>query len=259
VGGIVWSPNTFCILFAIITGLAVNEFDNIVEEHGLAQPNKMINMVSAVYLFLAVFLYINRNFSCVIFMPYLFSLLYIMIGELYQQKRNPIADWAYSFAGQIYIAMPFTLLNFIANTNGDGYSYFLPLSVFVFIWLNDTGAYLFGSLLHNIIPYKLSPRISPNKTWIGSIGGGIVVVLSAVAISHLTQIANTWLWIGLGLVIAVSATFGDLTESQIKRYVGIKDSGKFLPGHGGVLDRFDSALFAIPATVIYIYCTNFIN
>ena len=116
-GGIVWSPNTFCILFAIITGLAVNEFDNIVEEHGLAQPNKMINMVSAVYLFLAVFLYINRNFSCVIFMPYLFSLLYIMIGGLYQQKRNPIADWAYSFAGQIYIAMPFTLLNFIANTN----------------------------------------------------------------------------------------------------------------------------------------------
>ncbi len=256
-GCIIWGQNSFCLLFVLITALALGEFDNIIEDHGLAQPNKTINVISGVYLFLAVFLYLNRHFSGIIFLPYLFSLLYIISSELYQHKKNPVANWAYTLAGQVYIALPFTLLNTISYSPEKGYSFILPLCIFIFIWINDTGAYLFGSMLHNLIPYKLAPNISPKKTWIGSIGGFIVVILSGIALYHFTSTASVWLWMGLAFVVALSGTYGDLVESQIKREVGIKDSGRFLPGHGGVLDRFDSALFAIPAATIYIYCTNF--
>jgi len=257
--GLLLGPSTFCLLFVIATALALNEFDQIIEDHGLAHPNKMLNMISGAYLFVSVFLFVNRGFSPVVFMPYLFSILYIIISELHQQRNNPFTNWVYSLAGQIYIALPFSLLNFVANMPEIGYSYILPLSIFIFIWLNDTGAYLFGSLLHNLVPYKLAPQISPHKTWIGSVGGVVVIILGAIALFYITEIATMWLWIGLGLVVAVFGTYGDLVESQIKRQMGIKDSGKFLPGHGGVLDRFDSALLAIPAATIYIYCTNFLN
>lgn len=258
VGCIAFGQNTFCLLFALITALALSEFDEIIEAHGLAAPNKTVNVISGVYLFLSVFLYITRNYSEIIFMPYLFSLLFIITSELYQrQNHRSLANWAYALAGQIYIALPFTLLNCIAYTPEKGYSCIIPLCIFVFIWLNDTGAYLCGSLLHNLIPYKLAPHISPNKTWIGSIGGFVIVTAAGILLHYLTGTATTWLWMGLALAIGVFATYGDLVESQIKREVGIKDSGKFLPGHGGVLDRFDSALFAIPAAIIYIYCTHF--
>jgi phosphatidate cytidylyltransferase len=104
-------------------------------------------------------------------------------------------------------------------------------------------------------PYKLFERISPHKTWVGSIGGGIVVLLTAIIFSTFdTDFSLLW-WLGLGAIVAIFATWGDLIESMMKRQLGIKDSGKFLPGHGGVLDRFDSALLAIPASVIYVYST----
>jgi len=131
----------------------------------------------------------------------------------------------------------------------------LPLSVFVCLWLNDTGAYCVGSLLGR---HKLFPRISPGKSWEGSIGGGLLVVALAWAYGWYENqqgiaLLNEWQWAGLGLVIVVFGTWGDLVESLFKRTLGIKDSGNILPGHGGMLDRFDSSLLAIPAAVIYLY------
>lgn len=125
------------------------------------------------------------------------------------------------------------------------------LALFVFLWTNDTGAYLAGSALHKVFPAKLFPRISPNKSWIGSIGGGLLTVGVSLVFAHMEPCMSATTWTGMALVVVVSGTWGDLIESLIKRQMGIKDSGNILPGHGGLLDRFDSALLSIPAVVTY--------
>ena len=129
--------------------------------------------------------------------------------------------------------------------------------MFVFLWVNDSGAYCCGSLLGK---HKLFPRISPGKSWEGSIGGGLFVIAAASGVWYLSEQygyndvgLNMYEWMGLGLVVTVFGTWGDLVESLFKRTLGIKDSGSILPGHGGMLDRFDSSLLAIPAAVIYLY------
>ena len=127
--------------------------------------------------------------------------------------------------------------------------YAIPLSMYVFIWINDTGAYLSGVTLGK---HKLFPRISPKKSWEGSIGGALATTASAFAIAHLFPFMSVAQWIGMALVVVVFGTFGDLTESMMKRHLDIKDSGRILPGHGGILDRLDSMLLAIPAVVIYL-------
>lgn len=258
VGCILYGPGSFCILFAIITALALNEFNELISTHKLAEINNTISTVAGVFLFLASFCLIAGTTSPAIFLPYILSILFILISELYLKRSNPISNWAFTFGGQLYVALPFALLNLIAFRGDTGYNALLPLAVFVFIWLNDSGAYVFGSLLHKKVPYKLFERISPNKSWIGSIGGFITVILSSIAFQANDNSHNLLWWMGLGTAVVVSGTYGDLVESLLKRTLGVKDSGRFLPGHGGVLDRFDSALTAIPASVIYIYATPFI-
>jgi len=152
------------------------------------------------------------------------------------------------------------LLNVLAfRSNGYDiqYTYLMPLSVFVFLWINDAGAYICGSLLGR---HKLFPRVSPGKSWEGSIGGGLLVVVAAVLIWYFTEQYDVndlrltaYEWAGLGIVVVVFGTWGDLIESLFKRTLGIKDSGNILPGHGGMLDRFDSTLMAVPASVVYLY------
>ncbi len=131
------------------------------------------------------------------------------------------------------------------------YDYTIPLAIFIFLWTNDTGAYCCGSLLHKYLPAKLFPSISPNKSWIGSVGGGVLCLVAGVIMWHCTGTWTLPVWLGFGLVVCVAGTLGDLVESQLIRLFGIKDCGKLLPGHGGILDRFDSALLAIPATFCY--------
>ena len=132
----------------------------------------------------------------------------------------------------------------------EGYSPLLPLTIFIFLWLNDSGAYCVGSLIGK---RRLFERISPKKSWEGSIGGGVVCIIAAVVLSFYFVELTMGQWIGLALTIVVFGTWGDLTESLLKRQLKIKDSGTFLPGHGGLLDRFDSSLMAIPAAVVYLY------
>ena len=121
---------------------------------------------------------------------------------------------------------------------------------FLLVWVNDTFAYLSGSLFGK---HKLFPRISPKKSWEGSIGGGVFSIASSFVFAHYFSFLSVWEWAGLALVVVIFGTWGDLTESLMKRQLGIKDSGHILPGHGGMLDRFDSALLAIPAAVVYLY------
>ena len=248
-------------LFALITGLSVWEFTGLVNNRQGVSVNRFISTVAGVYFYLAVMGFCSGVTPSTVFIPYLITIVYLMVAELYAKNEDPIHDWAYTMMSQMYVALPFSMLNvlaFRAMPDGNvGYSFIVPLSVFVFLWVNDSGAYCCGSLLGK---HKLFPRISPGKSWEGSIGGGLFVIAAAAGVWYLSEQygyndvgLNMYEWMGLGLVVTVFGTWGDLVESLFKRTLGIKDSGSILPGHGGMLDRFDSSLLAIPAAVIYLY------
>lgn len=257
---------TMVLLFALVTGLTIWEFTGLVNDRPQVTVNRMITTVAGVYLFFAMAGFCSEIIPSAVFIPYLITLVYLMVAELYLKHEDPINDWAYTMMTQLYIALPFSLLNALAfhlTLEGDVvYDPVLPLCMFVFLWINDAGAYICGSLLGK---HKLFPRISPGKSWEGSIGGGILVMLIAASFPYLleqfsllTVNYSPLQWSGLGLVIVVFGTWGDLIESLFKRTLGIKDSGNVLPGHGGMLDRFDSSLLAIPAAVVYIYTLLYI-
>lgn len=249
-------------LFALITGLTIWEYAGLVNGIKGVRINRFISTVAGVYFFLAVaVLELGMVRSFVVFVPYILCVIYLFVAELYLKNESPILSWAYTMLGQMYIAFPLSLINILAFGNGDvsvggSANMLLPLSVFILLWANDTGAYCTGSLLGR---HKLFPRISPAKSWEGSIGGGVLSIIVAALIGHYgangagTKGMDIMVWIGLGVVVVVFGTWGDLVESLFKRTIGVKDSGKILPGHGGMLDRFDSSLLAIPAVVVYLY------
>ena len=250
------SPLSLAGLFLLLTALTVNEFLGIVSLKGQVQVNRPIVIVGSCYLFFAFWLNcLTRGGSLVVFAPYLVFLLYCYIKELYSHHDNPIVNLGVTMLSQIYIVLPLSLINLLAFGNfacfsGEAPFYAIPLAIYIFIWASDTGAYLCGSLLGR---HRLFPRISPKKSWEGSIGGALLTVGAAVAVAHFYGFMNVWQWIGMALVVVVFGTYGDLTESMIKRHLGIKDSGNLLPGHGGLLDRLDSMFFAIPAVIVYLY------
>ena len=266
VGGIACSPITFALLFALVTVLTLWEFSTIVNRYAGAEVNRLINTVGGVYLFLAFFYYfsgyLNGMPDVSVFIPYLLTLVYLPISELYLRRPDPLKNWGYAFASQLYVALPFSLLNVLAFqydalSGRVVYLWFIPLSLFIFLWTSDTGAYCCGSLLHKYFPAKLFPRVSPAKSWVGSIGGGLLCLAAAALLWHFVGCFSLLQWMGLGLVVCIFGTWGDLVESLFKRELGIKDSGHLLPGHGGMLDRFDSSLIAIPAAVLYLYTIAF--
>ena len=244
------------LLFALITGLTIWEFGRLVNEWDDIQINRFISTVAGVYFFLAMAGYCTGMATLTVFIPYLITIIYLIISELFLKAPNPVNNWAYTMLSQMYIALPLSTINLLAfQTGGEGqYNALLPLSIFVFLWVNDTGAYCVGSLIGK---HKLFPRVSPGKTWEGSVGGGFLVLVAAAVIGWLTSGESDSLsipvWMGLGLVVVVFGTLGDLVESMFKRTLGVKDSGNILPGHGGMLDRFDSSLMAIPAAVVYLF------
>lgn len=249
------------VVFALITGLATWEFTGLVNGYKHVNVNRLITTVAGVYFFLAV---AGVNSGAIqtnaVFVPYLLTIIYLFISGLYTKSSDSVNDWAYTMLSQMYIALPLSTINVIAfRQAADGlnyYYYLLPLSIFIFLWTNDTGAYCTGSLFGK---HKLFPRISPAKSWEGSIGGGLLVLIVASIMYYIESQGenlsglNLIEWLGLGLVVVVFGTWGDLVESLLKRTLGIKDSGYILPGHGGILDRLDSSLMAIPASVVYLY------
>lgn len=256
VGCILFGAISFGILFVIISALTIYEFGQLVNKHAEGvSVNKTITMLGGAYLFLAIMGFCLNITTSIVFIPYVLLLLYLMISELYLKKENPVLNWAYSMLSQLYIGLPFALLSVLALNNNPqnssvNYNSILPLSIFIFLWLSDTGAYCVGSLIGK---HRLFERISPKKSWEGSIGGGVVAIGASFILAHYFTWMSMWQWAGLALVVVIFGTWGDLTESLLKRQLHVKDSGTILPGHGGMLDRFDSALMAIPAAVVYIY------
>ena len=255
IGCIIGSPLSFGLLFSIISAMATAEFCNLMNKHEGVCVNRNICVLGSVSLFLCFFYYGMNPAQTGIFIPYLIITIYLMVSELYLKKKHPLNSLAYAMLSQIYVGLPFALLNVLAfHSNGwdsvSEYQFILPLSIFAFNWINDTGAYCTGMLLGK---HPLFKRISPKKSWEGSIGGAVFSIAGAFALAYFFPIMSTAAWVGMGLTVVVFGTWGDLTESLMKRHLGIKDSGNILPGHGGMLDRFDSAIMAIPAAVVYLY------
>lgn len=250
-----FSPLSLAALFLLLTALSVNEFVQIISQRGEVSVSRPIVIVGSCYLFFAFWLNsITRGESLVVFFPYLIFLLYCYVKELFGKHPNPIANLGTIMLSQMYVVLPLSLINVLAFTPFECYHseapyYAIALAIYIFIWVNDTGAYLSGITLGK---HKMFPRISPKKSWEGAIGGALATIVSAFVVSHFYTFMELWQWIGMALVVVVTGTFGDLTESMIKRHLDIKDSGHMLPGHGGFLDRLDSMLFAIPAVVAYL-------
>ena len=254
------------LLFALVTGMTIWEFTGLVNNRENVKTNRFISTIAGEYFFLSVAGYCSGMTPSAVFIPYLITIVYLFVSELYTKNEDAINDWAYTMLSQMYIALPFSCLNVLAfrgTIDGEvNFNMLLPLSIYVFLWINDTGAYVTGSLLGK---HKLFPRISPGKSWEGSIGGGLFVIFFSMFVAHIDKTGllmdlgcshtglNLPQWIGLGIVVVFFGTWGDLVESLLKRTLGVKDSGNILPGHGGMLDRFDSSLMAIPTSVVYIY------
>lgn len=262
VGCILGGPISFSLLFALISALTIHEFGTIVSKQQDVEINKPICMLAGVFLFFG-FAYLGvMPGQTEILIPYLFLIIYLLVSELYLKKKNPLNNWAYAMMSQIYIALSFAMLNVLAyHSTGSTspyniqYNPILPLSIFIFTWINDTGAYCTGMLFGK---HRLFERISPKKSWEGSIGGGVFSIIAAIIMAHFFPFMSLSVWIGLALTVVIFGTWGDLTESLLKRTLGIKDSGNILPGHGGMLDRFDSTLMAVPAAVVYLYVISFL-
>lgn len=255
IGCIVGSYLSFGVLFCIISAMATAEFCHLMNQQKGVKINRNICVLGSVALFLSFFYYGINPKETGIFIPYLIIIIYLMVSELYLKKENPLNNWAYAMLSQVYIALPFALLNVLAfqsdeTISATSYQYIFPLSIFAYNWINDTGAYCTGMLFGK---HPLFKRISPKKSWEGSIGGAVFCIAASFAFAHFFPFMSIGEWIGLALTIVVFGTWGDLSESLMKRQLGIKDSGTILPGHGGILDRFDSAILAIPAAVVYLY------
>lgn len=273
---IVYNASTFLLLFAIISGMTTWEFCTLMNRHAGVRLNCFIAVVASVILFLAfsgismrqAYFEQSPGFSIrEAFLPYILTLIYVFVSELYTKSPTPLQNIASFMLAQIYVALPFALMPLLVfreltSPFGDSsivaYEGSYLLSIFAFLWLSDTGAYCAGSLFGK---HRLFPRISPKKSWEGSIGGFVLALLASQLFPslgfHFVEVGehpliSRLLWAGLAAVVVVFGTWGDLVESLFKRQMGIKDSGRILPGHGGMLDRFDSALLAIPASVIYI-------
>jgi len=245
---------SFAFLFPVIIALCLWEFYRLVELKDKVSIVKIFNICGGIYFFLATYFVAYTGINLFVYIPYFAYLMIVFILELYRAKENPLLNLAYSFLGQIYIVLPISLLNRVAflPLGAGGEIVYTPLilvSLFIFIWANDTGAYLVGMTFGK---HRLFERISPKKSWEGFWGGIAFAILSAVIISLIYPEVKCIQWIGLSVLVVLFATFGDLSESLMKRTLGVKDSGKALPGHGGFLDRLDSMLFAIYALFFYV-------
>ena len=219
--------------------------------------SQILSIVSGSTLFILTYLYKGFNFPGRLTILAFVPIFLLMINSLYLKDKSRFDKFANLYAVLIYIAVPWSLLNFAVFNQEGEFSGMLLLSFFAIIWGTDVGAYMFGITLGQKYGKKLFPSISPKKSWIGFWGGLFTSILVAV----LLNLAGIFTFkmvhcIIMAILLCITGVYGDLIESQWKRHYGVKDSGNLIPGHGGLLDRFDSALIAIPIGVIYLVVMN---
>lgn len=252
----------FATIFLLITLAGLWEFFGLVSGESM-HPQKIYGTVAGalVYIITTCSFFISGESSVgstwknaqpvtictALFLPFIF--------EIFRKKPAPLTNIAITVLGIIYIAIPFALLNAFSKQDQlqfHGIPEFLT-GYFILTWLYDTAAYLYGKQFGK---HKFFERISPKKTWEGTIAGVIVAFLTASALSWLFNDISGVNWLVLTFIVVVFGTFGDLVESLIKRGLHVKDSGTILPGHGGILDRFDTMLISSPFVFICFYLIN---
>lgn len=244
------------VLLSVFAVAGIIEFNRLT---GVNRPyifRIVLDCAAAVWLLYATAQYgMAISHGIGIFLPYLLYLLYVVCRSTFLPHQAMLPSLGNSVIGQLYIAVPLALtirLTLVVDpfSSMTQYNGLLLLAIFIFIWVNDTGAYLVGSRWGK---RRLAPNISPKKSVEGSIGGLLLVLLSAVVLRLLLFPELSWLRILLiAAVVAIFGTIGDLFESSLKRRAGVKDSGKLIPGHGGILDRIDSLLLAVPAVYLLL-------
>jgi phosphatidate cytidylyltransferase len=250
VGSALLGQTVFAVLLLIITILSINEFIPMVSDKD-NQPAHWPTVLAgglAYSIFAAHAMGIIPAAGLFVIIPLVFMLFII---ELWRSKVNPFINIALSLTAITYIAMPFGLVMYFFDPViiSGPYNYGIVLGFLVILWLNDTGAYFVGSLIGK---HKLFERISPGKTWEGSAGGTLFALLTAWGLSFIFKQLDLSQWLILAVVAVISGSLGDLVESMLKRSLGIKDSGDILPGHGGILDRFDAVLLSAPFVFVYL-------
>ena len=252
------SPVMYLVVFPLLIVLGIGELITLAkDDETQSWLVNIIDMLGGAGLFLTFYLHFIKDESSRLWLLLIaFYLLVRTIVQLYRPRQNAVHSLERSFLSLGYVALPVSMLNCIIDITAPR----LLLGIFMFIWLYDTGAYCVGMLLGR---HRLFERISPKKSWEGVIGGVAFSIAGAFA-SHywfdeFFQVPDLMTWVGLSVVVAVFATFGDLVESLIKRTVGVKDSGNIMPGHGGILDRIDSLLLVVPAVLIYLQLIKLLN
>ena len=266
-GAILASEWSFIALMAVITLGGIWEFYNFAQKAGY-QPMKLLGLFGGMMIFaIAISLFVlfatkdstNDSLFAIIFGMAIITLLLLVplmfICELYRKSPTPIANIGSTLMGMLYVALPLSLLILIPALLGNGvWNPWIVIFYIFIIWANDVFAYLFGITLGR---HRLFERISPKKSWEGFFGG----LLGAMAMGYVASLvleADAMTWIGLALVAAIAGVFGDLVESLFKRSLNLKDSGNFIPGHGGWLDRFDALIFSAPFAFVYVIFITFI-
>ncbi len=219
--------------------------------------SQILSVLAGATLFTLIYLFKAFNIPGRLVILACVPVFILMINSLYVKDKSRFDKFSNLYAVLIYIAIPWSLLNFaVFNAEGE-FNGMLLLCFFMIIWGTDVGAYMFGITLGQKYGKKLFPSISPKKSWIGFWGGLLTAVLTAVVL-HYAGMLNFKLvhCVCMALLLAVTGVYGDLIESQWKRHYEVKDSGNIIPGHGGLLDRFDSALVAIPVGIIYLVLMN---
>ncbi|MFN5416060.1 MAG: phosphatidate cytidylyltransferase [Flavobacteriia bacterium] len=248
----IWFNNYIAVgVFSIFFIAALIEFGNLFNTHAKIEFNKVGFLVSSILIYALsawIILYSFDYFLFTLIIPVVFLFI---LSELWRNKKEPIYNISTSIFGLFYILVPFILILLLVQINEN--SKHLLIGMFLLIWSNDTFAYLSGRIFGKT---KLFERISPKKTWEGTLGGIIVTIGIGILFGMLNNGNLFYFWIVSACIVAPCAIFGDLLESLMKRNLNIKDSGNILPGHGGILDRFDATLFTVPFFFTWVLIYN---
>lgn len=251
-GAILWSPVSFMFLFGVIALLGINEFYKL---FGATEykPNVYTGTLAGFVFYLISCGYVSQvlpSSAYILVIPFVSA---IFIAELYSRHTKPFQNIGLTLLGAAYVVIPFSLLvlsGFTMPSNAlYNYNPTIILGFFFLLWTSDTGAYLVGITMGK---HPLFPRVSPKKSWEGFIGGIVLTLVVAFVISRFFTVLSLTDWLLIGAIIAIFGVLGDLIESLLKRSLQIKDSGNILPGHGGILDRFDSVIFSAPLVFLYL-------
>lgn len=250
IGALAGGPLAFALLFATITGLSLHEFLRMVIPQQ-PSPARILTVIAGVVIFSLHFLVAGKYMSPSTLGWLLVLPLILWINQMFSNPRNTLTHLAFSLTGLIYPATLISAISYLAyiSPDGGGFNRTLLISLFVMIWSHDTLAYLTGKWIGR---HKLLPGVSPGKSWEGLAGGLLASLLAAFILYRLQQDMALLHWLMLGLIVTAAGTLGDLSESYVKRSIGIKDSGSLIPGHGGILDRLDAAIFVFPIAWLYL-------